>query len=308
MNLTFVKADIKNFCKNTRYRLKYGFRHAHKINVLYFVFEPQKKHPGLADRLKAVISMYNLAKANGYAFKLYFETPFKLSDYLKPKFDWELSLEELEYSIFDTKIISETNWRKFVNLKPDCQYHCYRYSGNELPRRFEDSGYRWFDLFHEMFEPSDELNRAYNSLGISAKPYIAIHLRFVNALEKFESTYFDNHLRTQVERDNLICRCIKGIIKIMENNKGMDVYVFSDSKVFLNSLKDLPVKTLDSSSIGHVSETEIREQHLKTFLDLYVMSKSDCVYRIVAPELFNHSYYAVLAATIGDVECIDVNV
>lgn len=308
MNIAFLKEDLKNIIKNSRYRFKYRFFRAKKRNLLYFVFEPNKKHPGLADRLKAIMSLYNTAKFCGYDFKLYFETPFKLSDYLKPKFNWEFSLDELEYSWIDTKIVSETNWRKIGKLKPNKQYHCYRYAGNELPRVFNDSGYRWCDLFNELFEPSEKLNVAYQRLAIPPKSYVAVHLRFVNALEQFENTYFDNHLKTQDERDMLIERCRKGIMQIKDSNKDKEVYVFSDSKVFLEKLKDLPVKTLDPNFIGHVSEKSNPDSQLKTFLDLYVMANSSIVYRIIAPEMFSFSYYAVLAATIGDIDCVDIRV
>lgn len=66
------------------------------------VFDPERGHPGLADRLKAVISTYNIAKKNHYRFKLYFETPFRQSDYLAPQFNWEAHPADLEFSLLDT--------------------------------------------------------------------------------------------------------------------------------------------------------------------------------------------------------------
>lgn len=308
MNLFYVKSDIKNFLKNTVYRLKYRIFNAQKLNTYYCVFEPQKKHAGLADRLKSVIHQYNLAKAYGYEFKLYWETPFCLSDYLVPKNDWICKLEDLEYSLIDTKIISEVSWRKMPQLKINKQYHCYRYSGNLLPRVFEDTGYKWCDLFNELFTPSKLLLDSYEDLKLVEKSYVAVHLRFVNALENFENTYFNNHLDTQEERDCLIKKCKQGINEIIADNKGKDIYIFSDSKVFLNSLSDMPVKTLDSTNVGHISENSNQFSQLKTFLDLWVMSKASKIYRIQAPELFQWSYYAVLAATIGDIELIDKKV
>ena len=52
-----------------RYWRKLSLDKAKKRNILYFVFEPDVPHPGLADRLKAVISLYNIAKNNGYECK-----------------------------------------------------------------------------------------------------------------------------------------------------------------------------------------------------------------------------------------------
>lgn len=304
----YYKEDIKNFIKNSIYRLKYRPIRAYCRNTYYCVFEPCKKHAGLADRLKSVVHQYNIAKASGYNFKLYWENPFCLSEYLEPNIDWACKLEDLEYSLWDTKIISEINWRRMPKLKKNKQYHCYRYSGNLLPRVFEDTGYKWCDLFNELFKPSKLLTDAFDELQIKEHSYVAVHLRFVNALENFENTYFNNHLKTQEERNQLIYKCKQGIMEIINENIGKDVYVFSDSKVFLNSLSDLPVKTLDSKNVGHISENSNHYSQLKTFLDLWVLSKASKVYRIQAPELFQWSFYAVLAATIGDIPLINKKV
>lgn len=300
-----ISGVVKFFLRNLIYRIKYRPVKAVKNNVLYFVFEPNRKHPGIADRLKAIISLYNHCKKHGYAFKIYFDTPFKLSNYLEPKYNWEASLNELEYSIIDTKIINEQSRHPLPNLAKDKQYHCYCYSGNEMPRVFPNTGYKWCDLFHELFKPSVVLNTAYNELNITPRTYISVHIRFVNALEYFENTFFDNHLKTQQERDNLINRCKDAIMEIHKKHDGLDVYVFSDSRVFLDSIGELPVKILGKENIGHISEGSNSMIELKSFLDLYVISQSKEVYRFIAPELYNWSGYAKLAATIGDIKMID---
>ena len=84
--------------------------------------------------------------------------------------------------------------------------------------------------------------------------------------------------------------------------------MFSDSKVFLNSVSDLPIHTLDSSAIQHASDTKGGDSTLKTFLDLYVMSQSQAIYRFCAPEIYSISHYALLAATIGDIPFYDLDI
>ena len=300
-SFALFKKDVKFFLINMRYWRKYRFVRAKNRNALYFVFRPEQPHAGIADRLKAVIALYNHAKANGYGFKFYFETPFVLTDFLRPNTDWPLKLEELEYSVFDTKIINETNWHKLPKLIPNKQYHCYNYTGNEIPWQFEDTGYCWSHLFQELFAPSDILREAIESCHMEPHDYISVQLRFVNALERFENTFFDNYLETQEERDKLIRKCKKGIMEIVEEHKGIPVYVFSDSKIFLESLSDMPVKVLNSESIGHTNEQGKTDVYLKSFLDLFIMSKSKDIYRILSPELYQWSCYALLAARIGDI-------
>lgn len=307
MSLIYVKYDIKYFLHNCRYYYKYRFVRAKRKNVLYFIFEPNSSHPGLADRMKAIISLYNVAKAAGYQMRIYFETPFLLSDYLQPRQDWVASLDELEYSIFDTRIINETNWRPIKRLKANKQYHCYNYAGNDIPWEFKDTKYRWHELFHELFMASEKLEKAYRSLGLPDKRYVSVHLRFVNALERFENSFFENHIDNEEGRKKLIEKCKQGIREICDDNNGIDVYVFSDSKLFLDSLSDIPVKTLDSNNIGHISMEKNQNVQLKTFIDLYVMSKSQAIYRIRAQEIYNLSCFALLASRIGNVPFIDKN-
>ncbi|MBP3613326.1 MAG: hypothetical protein J6J37_00890 [Bacteroidaceae bacterium] len=306
--ISFFIGDIKICIKQLRYIHKLRFKRAKKRGVFYMVFEPFRGHPGLADRLKAIINTYNLAKSNGYDFKIYYTTPFKLSDYLTPNKDWECSIEELEYSLQDTKFFREISWRERTKLKPNKQYHCYYYCGNTMPRILPHTGYKWCDLFKELFTPSTNLVNAYKELNIPPRTYISVHIRFVNALEQFENTFFDNHLKEQSQRDALIQRCKNGIRSIIKENKETPIYVFSDSKVFLNSLGDLPVYTLDNSEIKHISSTSGDSSTLKTFLDLYVMSQSQTIYRFCAPELYSISHYALLAATIGDIPFYDLDV
>ena len=300
-NITLLRKDIKFWLVNTKYRFRYRLRRADRRNVFCFIFRPEQAHAGIADRLKAVISLYNLTKSNGYEFKLYFETPFMLTDYLHAKTGWPLKLEELEYSMLDTKIVNETNWHRLKALQPNKQYHCYNYAGNDLPSVFPNTGYRWSSLFHELFEPSRKLQDAYEALNLSQTPYVSVHLRFVNALENFEKTFFENHLKTEDERNGLIDKCQKGIQEIIDDNPDKEVYVFSDSKIFLDSLKDMSVHVLEHKTIGHSNEVGNDDAHLKAFLDLYVMSKSVAVYRILTPELYQWSCYAMLAARIGDI-------
>lgn len=305
MKWQFLKVDIKNFIKNSLYRLRYKPVRAKHTNVYYCVFETKKKHAGLADRLKTVILQYNIAKASGYEFKLYWETPFKLSEYFKPKRNWECTTDELEYSLFDTKIISEAGWREAGLLKPNMQYHCYRYTGWYPPIKLPITNYKWKELFDELFEPSEKLLSAYRNLNIQKHSYIAVHIRFVNALEKFENTYFDNHIDSEEERISLINRCKKGILEIANDNQGKDIYVFSDSKTFLDSINDLPIKVLDHKNICHVSENSNPDTHLKTFLDMYVISKAFSVYRLQAPEILSTSGFAMVASRIGDIPFYD---
>ena len=44
----------------------------------------------------------------------------------------------------------------------------------------------WRNLFLELFKPSQALNECLNCCSLDSSGYVAVHLRFVNALENFE--------------------------------------------------------------------------------------------------------------------------
>ena len=84
---------------------KFSFRIARNKGVFYFYIDPSIGHPGLADRLKAIVCCFDIAEKNGYAYKLIFNYPFKIEDYLEPNnIDWLAEENDMDYSIIDTRI------------------------------------------------------------------------------------------------------------------------------------------------------------------------------------------------------------
>lgn len=301
---------LKNLMRNMPYIKKLRIGWGTGRNVFFFVIAPGIKHPGLADRMKAIINCYNIAKMNGYQFKIVFKIPFRLEDYLMPnEVDWRADFSDLNYSVGGTRFFNELNflsedsWKGRTHLVNDKEYHCYSYIGNRQPEIFPESGYEWSKLFHELFRPTARLQTAIDACGYQERSYIAVHLRFVNALDNFEEvTCCDNALRTEKEKQNLINRCKQGLMRIKNENEGSRVLVFSDSKRFLDSLDDIPVEVLDHDNVGHISFGTGDDATLKTFVDLYMIARAKTVYRIDAPELYAWSGFAVTGAMIGGIE------
>lgn len=301
---------LKDFKVNLPFLKKMKFSKAYDENTFYFVISPYTKHPGLSDRLKAIVTCYNLAKKYGYNFKIVFKQPFALEDFLVPnKVDWIADFNDLHYSIGHTKFFSERkildgdSW-KHVRLTPGKEYHCYNYVGNWEPRIYPDTGLAWSELYHELFKPCGELEELLDSFPYKEKAYIAVHLRFVNALDNFEEpSCYNNPLPDEQSKRNLIERCKEGIMEIKRRNGNCDVLVFSDSKRFLDELNDIPVHTLGGSEhIAHLSFTNDRLETMKTFVDLYMLSKARKVYRIDAPEIYAYSKFAHSGALIGNID------
>lgn len=309
-----IKTHLKNLRRNTLYINRLRIRWGCRKGVLFFVIAPELSHPGLADRLKAIINCYDIAKMNGYQFRIVFKTPFHLEDYLVPNaVDWVADFSDLNYSLVGTRFFNELNflteesWKGRTRLKKNKEYHCYSYVGNRQPKIFPESGYAWTQLYHELFRPSPRLQAAVDACGYPERSYVAVHLRFVNALENFEKvTCCDNALQTEEEKLDLIRRCKQGLLRIKKENEGCRVLVFSDSKRFLDALTDIPVEVLSHDHVGHISYE--REGTLKTFVDLYMIARASKVYRIDAPELYAWSGFAITGAMIGDVDFLTIQV
>ena len=301
---------LKNMRRNLPYVKRLSVSGGHGHNVFFFVIAPRIKHPGLADRMKAIINCYNIAKMNGYQFKIVFKIPFRLEDYLMPnEVDWTADDGDLRYSLGGTRFFNELNflnedsWKGRTRLAKGREYHCYSYVGNRQPKVFPESGYEWSKLYRELFRPTPRLQAAIDACGYEEKSYVAVHLRFVNALENFEEvTCWDNALRTEEEKQNLINRCKQGLMRIKEENEGCRVLVLSDSKRFLDSLDDVSVEVLSHDNVGHVSFGAGDDATLKTFVDLYMIARARKVYRIDAPELYAWSGFAVTGAMIGEID------
>jgi len=281
-----------------------------KTGIVYFVIDPHKCHPGLADRFKGIINIYYLAKINGLQFKIIYKVPFKLEEYLEPnKIDWVADYDDLDFTLFETRFLNECQWHVKKNLSKKRQYHIYNYIGDVLIHHpyTPETKMEWKNCYDELFKPTVKLQSAIDATGFDKGKYVAVHLRFVNALEHFEEGHY-NELK-ETEKQKLINRCRNALMEIYDKYEGKyDVLCFSDSKRFLYSIADLPVKTLDFSSLGHVSFNNSSDAILKSFLDFYMISRSFCVYRIKAPEMFSSSCFSLIAAHVGGVDFIDKSV
>ena len=66
------------------------FSKSGKQPMLISVIDKRRKTKGLTDRFKGIVSMYALSKAIGVPFRLIFDHPFELSEFLEPHaYNWK---------------------------------------------------------------------------------------------------------------------------------------------------------------------------------------------------------------------------
>lgn len=299
----YTYSKCRDFIRNIRQIKKYHlFVNVKNKNAFYFIIDPEIPQPGFADRIKAVVYAFHLAKQAGLKFYIIWDG---LNKYLIPSeidLDWQAKFIDLEYSFKYTRI-----WRLYVDSKfspklkkNNTQYHCRNYLGNVSPYKF-DNGDLWYEEYNKLFKKSDLLNDYINSTGLVKGEYVAIHLRFVNALESFEKDY--NNSLDSKSQEILINKCKLAIKKIMASNSQKTV-VFSDSKKFLSSLGDLDVVVLDIDKIGHIGMDNNRDNIDtlgKTILDFYMISQSSHVYSIGCKEIYANSGFPQVAALMGNI-------
>ena len=293
--------DMRYFFRSCKYYVKYySFKYDKKVsgNTLYFIIDPEIKHPGLADRYKAIVGCYFIARQNGFDFKIIFETPFSLHDYLdENQCKWFADRQALSFSLRNSCVIAYNGGGKIPRLRRSVkQYHVYSYIGYDIleTNRIPEYKKRWGELYNALFKPKDLIIKRMVDTGFVKDEYIAVHLRFVNALEHFEEDHFND--LSEAKKENLIQRCLAGIEAIRRQNENVPLLVFSDSRFFLNRVKELPVHVLDGA-IGHISFVCNEEAVIKTFVDFYMIGNARRVYIIQAPEMYStvYSYYAALA-------------
>ena len=303
--------DMRYFIRGCKYYVKYySFKQDRKVtgHTLFFIIDPAIRHPGLADRFKAIVGCYYIAKLNGFDFKIIFETPFLLHDYLdENRCSWMADRQVLSFSLRNARVIAYNGGGKIPRLNRKVkQYHVYSYIGYDIleTNRVPEYKKRWGELFNDLFIPKDVIMRRIAATGFAKDEYVAVHLRFVNALEHFERDHF-NEL-TADQKENLIQRCLAGIRTIQRQHADKPLLVFSDSALFLKRVSELPVHTLDGA-IGHISFDNNSETFVKTFLDYYMISYARHIYMVRASELYN-SVYPYYAALSGNKEAIIVEV
>jgi len=299
---------LRSLRYSARYLRKMRCKKAEKKNVFYFVFDKDyTRHPGLADRLKAVLGCYYIAKNNGYEFKIIDQTNSGLGKFLVRDENLMADTEELEYSWRDTKLFHYSTLICGVEckLEPNKQYHCYCYLGDDL---FYQNGREYIrpyrELFNELFAPTDVMQKYLAQTKLEKGEYISVHARFVNLLGAFENSKYPT--LSPDRQENLISRCLDALKKICGENT-LPVVMFSDSKVFLERAKSLPVIVLDTDGISHISMVNSDDALAKTYLDFLLIMQSAKLYRFMSNEL-HPTGFSIYASFAGGIECIDTNV
>ena len=275
--------------------------------VIYMV-DGRMHHGGIGDRLRGIISTYDVCKKLNISFKINFISPFSLDLFFEPnKVDWRIKESDISYNSNDTLAIFcgsngthverpfQRRW--FVkNFKKNLkQVHIYTNAILVKPARFQQ-------LFNELFRMSpileDSVRHCTEEIG---GKYIAITCRFQQLLGDFKEG--DYEILAEDERETLIKAAIEEIEKIHKtHNEALPILLTSDSTGFLQrAKKEKPYVHIVEGELVHMdySSEPATKLHLKSFTDLMMLSRAEKIYLLKSPKMYN-SGFPRIAAMIGN--------
>lgn len=275
---------------------------------------------GLADRLRGIVSVYQICKANEIPFKICWTQPFPLERFLEPnKVLWKMDGKDICWYVPPTEVISaeiteESAWQerkirreieKCIRTRHCQQLHIY----TNMRLAYEDGTFP--TLFRELFKPSIELEDALSSelQNIGSGEYIAVQCRFVGILGDFKDITSD--LLSEGEKTELMGRLISAIEEI-HNDYPVPVKILlcTDSPTFRSKACDtLSFIYAVRGDIEHIDYSANPESnaYMKLFLDLFLMSKAKKIYR-VASERMRFSGLPYMASLLEGKQLIDIKI
>lgn len=264
-------------------------------------------HGGLVDRLKGIVSFYEVAKLRDYDFYIHFSHPFSLTHFLIPnKLNWVINRAELKFNPFTTKIfylmnnfdVDPLKKVKSCNAKTIFVYSNIDYLGTIYDKNTQAENNKiWHDNYTDLFSVSNELNKEIQSFPIEKR--IVFHTRFTSLMGDFKDT--TDRVLEESAKQILIEKVVKKIceIEILKSNKK--IYVLSDSILFLNYIKSHTHFNVLDGSPKHIdikNDKDDLSTHLKTFSDFYFMALSDEIYLLNIDSMHN-SGFSKYAAIVG---------
>ena len=262
---------------------------------------------GMADRFKGAVTAYAYCKQRGIDYRICYEYPFDLSDYLSPaSYDWRLKEGELTDCIMDSSLMyarAEHGRRLLRKKLGNRQLHFYgNYNNLELLNARGGTDYRWGELFRELFRPGqaleDALEREKEKIG---PDYVSAVFRFQNLLGDFKEYSF-SRLEDEARCEEIKKTCLVGIRILQARFPDVPVLVTSDSSTFLKLASEIPGVHTISGKVVHMGSAEGEDfnTYLKSFVDFYMLAGSRNVFALGTEEMYC-TQFPMYAAMVNDV-------
>jgi hypothetical protein len=286
--------------------LKYFSLKPTKQKQIIVCFDGLFPHGGLVDRLKGIISFYQIAQILGYDFKIIFNNPFDLNLFLEPNnVDWQIDTSKMRWHPTKSKtlyLVNNFNVNPLKLIKNSKAKQFYVYANIDYGKtNFRDLNTeqlenKWRSDFNHLFKKSELLQAKLNE--IATDPFIAFHSRFTTLMGDFKDTTTKNLSKDQ---QNTLCNNLVTIINRVKTEQNKSAFVFSDSINFIKFVKQNTQVNIVEGNPFHmdnfINNNNI-DGHLKTLIDFFMIAKSDTVYFLNVKPMYNSSF-SKYAAIVG---------
>ena len=157
-----------------------------KRNV--FMVDGRVGHGGMFDRLKGIISVYAISKAQQKDFRIHFSYPFELEKYLEPnEYDWRIDAKTINYHFPSARplfLYGECySPRRLFKLRNGEAHFYFGYNIlDEVNARY-GTNFEWGQLYRELFRPTSYLQQYIDKYQAEiGTDYVVFHARFLNLL------------------------------------------------------------------------------------------------------------------------------
>lgn len=265
------------------------------------IYDGKIKHGGLADRLRGIVSVYTICKEYKIDFKIIFNSPFNLTNFLEPnKVNWYISKEELNYNtkITDICYIETLNGSDYEAKK---QKQWFRREFKKKYREFHVRTNAIFSykenfslLFCELFKLSPKLqSNIEHQKSIIGTGYLSTSFRFMNLLNDFNETFEMHSKITKEEQNELIAKNIEQLKLLHDRNPSKRILVNSDSRTFLQTAAKLDFVYVIPGNITHIDGNNSSDEYNtyeKTFLDFFMIANAERIFLLRTRQMYNSGY------------------
>ena len=265
------------------------------------IFDGKIKNGGLADRLRGIISVYEVCKELGLEFKILFNNPFNLDEYLEPnKIDWHIPEQNLNYNTRTTDIC-------YIDTLSDSDYEAKeqkKWFKKEFKRNFKEFHVRsnaffsyhgnYSVLFQELFKPAPRLQEKIDLYkGILGEEYISTSFRFLDLLDDFNEPFGTKKVLNEKEKEELIQCNIAQIKKLHKQFPDRIILVNSDSTIFLQAASEIEYTYVIPGDITHIEgngKGNKYDVYEKTFIDFFMIANASRIYLLKTGIMHNSGY------------------
>lgn len=276
--------------------------------MVVYMADGIRRHGGIADRLRGMVTLYEYCRDNGLDFRINFTSPFNLERYLVPNaYDWRLRRGELSMNsatsrpfYMDTRDDTGPREDRFQR-KIMRHYFSRTFKQAHVYTIFYCGEHRFAELFGELFRPAEavarEVEKAKAALG---EGYISVSTRFLELLGDFKEPRRERETLPEPEQEALIAKCIAQIERLHQQH-GVNILVTSDSGKFLERARELPYCHVIDGEVAHIDVAGDNRDaaDLKTFVDFFAIAGASRSFLLVSGGMYRSNFSKRAAQATG---------